>query len=158
MPRRKPEPPKTGRPSKYRPEYATQVRQLCMLGYTDAKLAMFFGVKEITINRWKKDHPEFGDQLRAGKEVPDMQVASALFHRAVGYSHPETDIKVIDGRIVMTDLVKHYPPDTAAIGMWLYNRQPELWKARREEVEASTAAPAQISRIEIEVVAPKPRN
>lgn len=30
-----------------------------------------------------------------------------LFDKAVGYSHPDVDIRVIDGVIVKTELVKH---------------------------------------------------
>ncbi|WP_295448053.1 hypothetical protein [uncultured Thiodictyon sp.] len=27
----------------------------------------------------------------------------------------------------MTEISKHYPPDTAAASLWLRNRQPALW-------------------------------
>lgn len=124
---------KGGRPTKYRAEYARQVKALCLLGYSDAKIGVFFGVNEATVNRWKKSHPEFLASVREGKDVADGHVVSALMHRALGYSHPEVDVKVVNGTIVKTELVKHYPPDTAAAVMWLTNRQPDHWKAKRAE-------------------------
>lgn len=151
---------KGGRPSRYRPEYDEQARKLCMLGYVDKRLADFFGVSEMTINEWKKRHPSFLSALRAGKEGPNMEVASALYQRAVGYSHPEVDIKVVNGTIVQTKLTKHYPPDTAAAALWLTNREPDLWKAKRAEA-ADGDGPVgvqPVTKIEIEVVPPKPRS
>lgn len=132
MPRPKPPVYKIGRPSRYRAEFVEQARKLCMLGYTDKRLADFFGVTEMTVNRWKIDHPDFGVAIREGKVGSDMDVVSALKHRALGYSHPEVDIKVVNGEIVKTELVKHYPPDTGALQFWLINRHPDLWKSKRE--------------------------
>lgn len=147
---------KGGRPPKYQAAYAQQAKSLAMLGLTDIRLAAFFGVNEATIYRWKHDHPAFREALQAGKDEVDAKVASALFHRAVGYSHPDVDIKVVNGEIVQTPLIKHYPPDTGAATFWLINRQPELWKARRDD-EGLGAEAAPVTKIEIEVVAPKPR-
>ncbi len=133
MPRKKPEPVKIGRPPVYRPEFNDQAHRLCLLGYTDERLAEFFGVSSMTINRWKRERPGFWDAVKSGKDDADGRVASALMQRALGYSHPEVDIKVVDGQIVQTPIVKHYPPDTAAAAFWLTNRQPERWKAKRAE-------------------------
>ena len=159
-PRKKPPvPDKGGRPSRYRPEYDEQARELCMLGYTDVRLAKFFTVTEKTLNTWKQRHPSFFSALRAGKETPNIRVASALFHRAIGYSHPEVDIKVVNGQIVKTELVKHYPPDTAAAALWLTNREPDLWKGKRAEQadDEGAGGPQPVTRIEIEVVPAKPK-
>lgn len=117
-----------GRPTKYQAEYAEQAYKLCLLGATDAKLADFFGVSEATVNTWKTAHPEFLESITRGKDAADAEIASALFHRAKGYSHPEVDIRVVASEIVQTPLVKHYPPDTPAASLWLRNRQPALWR------------------------------
>jgi hypothetical protein len=50
---------KGGRPTKYEHEYADQAKKLCFLGFIDRELAGFFEVEESTINKWKKDYPEF---------------------------------------------------------------------------------------------------
>ena len=123
---------KVGRPSLYKPEYAELAYKFCLLGADDARLAQMFDVQESTINNWKQEFPEFLEYLKKGKEIADAEIAHALFHRAKGYSHPEVDIKVIEGQIVQTDLVKHYPPDTGAAMAWLKNRQPKQWRDKQE--------------------------
>lgn len=141
---RKANPQKGGRPTRWRREYDDQVYRLCLLGYSDEKIAAFYGVCEATVNNWKRDHPTFLERLRAGKAIADGHVVSALMQRALGYSHPEVDIKVVNGEIVKTHLTKHYPPDTPAIALWLTNRQPEMWKSKREVEVAPSAAAADL--------------
>ena len=119
-----------GRPSKYKPEYDQQAVKLCLLGATDKDLADFFEVNEDTINEWKRVHSSFSVSVKNGKEQADAEVATKLYHRALGYSHPEVDIKVIDHQIVMTDIVKHYPPDATSAIFWLKNRQKDKWRDR----------------------------
>jgi|SRR5690625_922287 len=121
-----------GRPTRYRAEYAEQAYKLCLLGATDKELADFFHVSEQTINTWKKRHKRFLESLKKGKDAADAEVASKLFHRATGYEHPEADIKVISGEIVITPTIKHYPPDTTAAIFWLKNRQPSKWRDKQE--------------------------
>lgn len=117
-----------GQPTRYRKEFAEQARKLCLLGATDAELAGFFEVSVATINNWKLAHKEFLESIKRGKELADAEIASKLYHRASGYSHPEVDIRVVDGQIVQTPLVKHYPPDTPAAIFWLKNRQRGKWR------------------------------
>ena len=128
---------KLGRPSKYKEEYAEQARKLCLLGATDAKLADFFEVDEATINRWKHDFPEFCKSLKAGKMQADAEVAESLFNRARGYVAPDLDIKMYEGQIIETPYMKHYPPDATSMIFWLKNRQPDLWREKREAVEVN---------------------
>ncbi|WP_446471148.1 terminase [Xenorhabdus stockiae] len=116
------------RPTKYQEAYAEQARKLCLLGYTDKELADFFEVSESTLNNWKHDHPEFLESLKKGKQVADGEVAAKLFHRATGYEHSEDDIRVVEGKIVITPTTKHYPPDTTAAIFWLKNRQKDNWR------------------------------
>ncbi|MGK3273546.1 terminase [Comamonas kerstersii] len=121
-----------GRPSKYKAEYAEQAKKLCMLGMTDAELAAFFEVSESTLNLWKQAHPEFSESLKGGKTLADAEVSAKLFHRATGYEHPEDDIRVVNGQIVITPTIKHYPPDTTAGIFWLKNRQRDKWRDKPE--------------------------
>ncbi len=121
-----------GKPSSYQPEYAEQARKLCLLGATDKELADFFNVSESTINKWKIDFVEFSESIKKGKDLADADVAERLFNRACGYVAPDVDIKVIDSRIVKTDFLKHYPPDTTAAIFWLKNRQKNKWRDKQE--------------------------
>lgn len=121
-----------GRPTKYKPEYNEQARKICLLGATDKDLGDFFNVNEDTINEWKQVYPEFSVSIKAGKIEADALVASKLFHRAIGYEHPDVDIKMYEGEIIQTKLTKHYPPDPTSMIFWLKNRQPKKFRDKQE--------------------------
>lgn len=121
-----------GRPSKYKPEYAEKAYKFCLLGMNNIQLAEAFDVHLDTIYTWIKEFPEFSEKLSEGRECADAEIAKSLYHRAKGYSHPEVDIKVVQGTIVQTDIIKHYPPDTAAASLWLRNRQGDKWRDKME--------------------------
>ena len=119
-----------GRPTKYKPEYCEQVYKLCLLNATDAQIADVFDTSEQTINTWKKKYPEFLESLKDGKIRADAEVGKSLFQRACGYSHPDVHISNYQGDITVTDITKHYPPDTAAAFIWLKNRAG--WRDKTE--------------------------
>ena len=96
-----------GRPTKYKPEYAEQAGKLCgILGATDEKLAQFFGVCELTIRRWKKDHQEFCSAIKS-KEQADSEVEKSLYQTALS-------------------------GNTTAQIFWLKNRKPKEWRDKQE--------------------------
>lgn len=119
-----------GRPTRYKKSYDIEAYKLCLLGATDVQLADFFRVQKSTINNWKHRHPSFMDSLKSGKIAADANVAQAFYHRALGYSHPDTHISNYLGDITVTKITKHYPPDTAAAFIWLKNRAG--WRDRQE--------------------------
>jgi hypothetical protein len=125
-------PRRPGRPSSYREEFAEQAYKLCLLGATDAEMADFFGVNELTINRWKTAHPGFCKSITRGKTEADANVAERLYRRALGYSHDEVHVSNYQGEVTLTPLVKHYPPDTQAASLWLRNRQPRKWRDKTD--------------------------
>lgn len=137
-----------GRPTKYKKEYVEQVKKLCELGATDVQIADFFEIDQSTLTRWKLKHPEFCTSLKLGKEVPNNQIERSLYNRALGYSCEDTDIRVIDGEIVQTPILKHYPPDSTAAIFFLKNRMPKDYRDKIE-IEESNPAP-----VKIEVVYP----
>lgn len=96
-----------GKPSLFRDEFPELARNLCLLGAIDRDLAQVFEVSERTINRWKRQHPDFAAALKAGKAVADGDVAKALYDKAVN-------------------------GDMTAISFWLRNRCPDLWRDRRD--------------------------
>ena len=143
-----------GRPPKYRPEFAERVTDLCLLGATNAELAQVFGVKdEATISDWIKQHPEFGQAVKGGRELADMKVARALYLKATGqWTQPAvkiaTKIEILpDGTEVKSEhivpYVEHFPPDTAAAFIWLKNRQPHRWRDKKEVHETGDHASQQ---------------
>jgi hypothetical protein len=116
-----------GRPTKYRSAYGDQARRYCQLGAVDADLARFFQVSERTINNWKHAHTGFLQSIRAGRVIADAEVARALYHRAIGFSHPEQLVFVHEGTITIVTTRKHYPPDVRAAAFWLRHRQRARW-------------------------------
>jgi hypothetical protein len=134
-----------GRPTAFRPEYCEQVYKLCLLSATDAELARFFGVSESTLNLWKTAHANFSESIARGKEAADANVASRLYERAMGYSHPEVHVSSYEGEITLTPLTKHYPPDTQAASLWLRNRQPAKWRDKQDhEVTGKDGGPIRL--------------
>lgn len=133
----------------YREEYNEQAYKLCLLGAIDRELADFFGVSEVTLNAWKKEFPSFLKSLKDGKESADAHIAKSLYHRALGYEHPEDDIKVCDKEIVITPTTKHYPPDTTAAIFWLKNRQPGKWRDKQEVEHSGLPVPPATLQIEV---------
>src|SRR5690606_12689348 len=77
-------------------------------------------------------HPEFLESLTRGKAQADARVAEALFHRAIGYSHPDVHVSNFQGQVTLTPLTKHYPPDTTAAIFWLKNRSRENWRDKQD--------------------------
>lgn len=135
-----------GRPSKYKENTAEQAYKLCLLGATDKELADFFEVAESTFNLWKKEHIEFSESLKRGKQIADANVAHKLYHRAIGYEHQELITASFQGQITDTmKVTKHYAPDPTAAIFWLKNRQPKVWRDRTQtEITGEDGAPLQV--------------
>jgi len=124
---------KKGQPTKFVPEFTEQVRELCLLGATDEQIGRFFKVTETTINNWKITFPDFFESIKSAKEQFDLEVASSLKHRALGYSHKTEKIFNASGQPLIVETVEHYPPDTTAAIFWLKNRQPKQWRDKIEQ-------------------------
>jgi hypothetical protein len=128
----------SGRPTKYQSIYCEQVEKLCKLGATDKEISNFFNISESTLNKWKLDHQEFSESIKAGKILADANVSERLYQRAIGFEHDSEEIKVVsDGQgmgssIERVPVKKIYPPDTTAAIFWLKNRQKEKWRDKLE--------------------------
>lgn len=133
------------RPSAFKPEYVEQAKKLAAtLGATDAEIALFFGVSERAINRWKLAQPEFAKALKVGKKPANERVKRSLYLRAVGYSHPAEEVFCSNGKVTRVQTVKHYPPDTGAIVFFLCNREPDEWKQKQQhELTGKNGGPIQ---------------
>mgnify|MGYP002152379484 CR=1 FL=1 len=116
-----------GRRSRYKPEYAGIVRKMSELGATSWDICEALGISRATFHRWANQHKEFCDNLRLGNEQSDQRVERSLYERACGYSHEDVHISSYEGEVIITPIVKHYPPDTKAALAWLYNRMRDKW-------------------------------
>lgn len=131
---------KGGRPSLFRPEYVEIAHRLCsIMGATNKQLAEYLGFSERTIERWQLAHPEFGRMLKLGKLEADSKVAERLYQAAIGYEHPDIDIRTVSlggnagSEVVKTPYTKIIEPDVSAIQWWLKNRQGDKWKDKTEQ-------------------------
>lgn len=148
-----------GRPTKFLPEYIEQARKLCMLGATDQEIADFFEVEVRTIYRWKAEHDEFCQSLKAGKEVADERVERSLFQKAIGYEQEEVKIFMPAGAEdpVYAPFRAKVAPDTTAAIFWLKNRRPDLWRDKQQtELTGAGGGPikSEVTRVERTIVRP----
>ena len=132
---REPAPKKTGRPSKYKTDYAFAAQRLCRTGATISEVAAHFIVPRQTIWRWAQEHEEFRDALALGQEEADSRVVRSLYERAVGYDLISEKVGFYKGRTVRAEVREHVLPDVGAMIMWLKNRKPKEWRDRQEVVQ-----------------------
>ncbi len=140
-----------GRPSKYDPEQHPRLaRELTGNGKTQAEMAELFGVCRATIETWQVEHPEFLVAVKLGREDATDRVERALFERATGYEHPGEKIVVVSGgqgmgsSVERLDTIERFPPDTAAIKLWLTNRRQVAWRDRTQVEHSGTLTLAEI--------------
>ena len=116
-------------------------------GLTDEQIAKNLGISKDTFYQYKKQHPDFSETLKRGKEVVDREVENALFQRAMGYEYEEdTVITNPDGSQVIKTVTKKMAPDVTAQIFWLKNRKPAEWRDKREiEATGKDGEPFQIT-------------
>lgn len=118
-----------GRPTKYdEDKHLPAIKVMARLGATDEEIAQGLDISVTTLYRWKHRFSEFCEALKRGKAEADQRVENALYHRALGFSHDDIDLRVINGELIKTPIRKHYAPDTTCMIFWLKNRQPDKWR------------------------------
>lgn len=122
---------KNGRPSKIKELSPKTIGKLAGYGLTDPQIADIMEICWTTLKSAKQD-PAIFNALKQGKAKADNYVVGSLFHRAIGYSHPEEQIFCSKGQIIRAKTMKHYPPDTIACIFWLKNRRRDEWRDRQE--------------------------
>lgn len=142
---------KRGRPSSYQKGFASQARKICELGATDQEIADFFEVDVRTIYRWKHDHDEFCQALKAGKDIADERVERSLYQKAIGYEQDEVKIFMpaqAEAPVYAPYRAKIAPDTTAAI-FWLKNRRSQDW---RDKVETQHSGEVTVNKVVREFV------
>ena len=125
-----------GRPTLYKPEYARQAHDHCLMGATNAELAAAFDVAPRTIDNWIANNAEFAQAVREGRIEADARVARSLYERALGYDRTIERVVLHQGQERMVASTVHYPASTGACIFWLRNRRPDLWGNRRPANDA----------------------
>lgn len=125
-------------------------------GLSDKQICNNLGISEQTFYNYKKDHIEFFEAIKKGKEVIDYEVENALLKRALGYRYEE-ETKEMDyaknefgeqlydasGNPILVlkttkSVIKEVPPDVGAMAFWLKNRKPATWREKRDLSVTST--------------------
>lgn len=99
------------------------------LGLTDEQIASNLGIGVSTLYKYRGQHEELVEALKAGKEVVDLQVENALLKRALGYQYDEV---TIEGGQETKRVTKQMAPDVTAQIFWLKNRKPGDWRDKRD--------------------------
>ena len=132
---------KPGRPSKYNADFTPLLAEtLASKGLTDKQIAEKLGVSEVTLNAWKKEHPDFLKSLKKGKEAPDDLVESSLFKRAIGFDNDKA-VKIFMPASATEPVYAPYTervhPDVTACIFWLKNRRPDRWREKPEPIDTT---------------------
>lgn len=145
-----------GRPTDYKSEYAKQAEKLCTLGATDQELADFFEVDVRTVYRWKHDHEDFCQALKAGKDVADERVERSLYQRAIGYEQDEVKIFMPANapEPVYAPFRAKIAPDVTAAIFWLKNRRSSEWRDKQEVDHTSSDGSMTPTRVELVALTP----
>lgn len=127
-----------GRPSDYNAdEHPKAIRPLAAKWLPKTEIAETLKIDRVTLDRWLAKHPEFAAAYALGREDATDHVERSLFARANGYSHPSEKIVVVSGgqgmgsSVERVDITEHYPPDPAALKLWLTNRRGKDWSDKQ---------------------------
>ena len=95
-------------------------------GLTNEQIAHNLGISTALLYKYQKEHIEFLETLKKGKEVIDYQVENALLKNA------------LEGNV------------TAQI-YWLNNRKPKQWKNKRENTEGNNEEISKVEQILVKI-------
>lgn len=95
-------------------------------GLTNEQIAHNLGISTALLYKYQKEHIEFLETLKKGKEVIDYQVENALLKNA------------LEGNV------------TAQI-YWLNNRKPKQWKNKRDKDESNNEEISKVEQVLIKI-------
>lgn len=95
-------------------------------GLTNEQIAHNLGISTALLYKYQKEHIEFLETLKKGKEVIDYQVENALLKNA------------LEGNV------------TAQI-YWLNNRKPNQWKNKRDKDESNNEEISKVEQILVKI-------
>lgn len=98
---------KLGRPTLFKTKMLEDGHRLGALGFTLDEIADYWNVNSSTVTRWARQHPEFSNAIKRGRQEADGSVLQSLLKRAR------------DG-------------DITGIIFWLKNRQPKKWRDKHD--------------------------
>jgi len=121
-----------------------KVKQLAAKGFTQAEIAHFFDISLTVLKTYKKKEEKFMTAIEEGKKIANSRIERSLYERARGYSHLEEKVFCSEGQIVTHQTRKHYPPETAAISLFLRNRDPKNWLNDQPQIKVDQKTLVQV--------------
>lgn len=126
-------------------KYDTHVKPKLLLieawgrdGLTDEMICKNLGISVASFHNYKKEHLEFLEALKRGKEEIDIMVENALLKSALGYQYTETTHEAIkigedqtEAKLVKT-VLKEVAPNTTSLIFWLKNRKRKEWRDQQD--------------------------
>lgn len=107
-------------------------------GFSIKDIVNKMGIDPRTFRAWRKKYPEFEEVLAVGKDTAIARVEHSLYERATGYDYIEEVWELVEGEMIkVREFRKHIPPDVKAIMHFLYNRDPQHWRALQEPLEST---------------------
>jgi len=94
---------KTGRPTKFTPEFLAEGERLASIGISHKDMAYFWGISEDSVTRWKKGHPDFAEALKRGDAKKKVALMSALFRNATKKDNVAAQIFLAKNWLGMSD-------------------------------------------------------
>lgn len=137
-------PAKNGRPSKFDTIDLKVVEKCVRKGFTDEEISEILSITVRTFHNWKKQYEKFFHSLKDWKKYADEKVERSLYKRATGYKCDDTHVSFGKEGVILTPLIKHYPPDPTSMIFWLKNRQPAKW---RDRIEVSNLSETELERL-----------
>jgi hypothetical protein len=136
-------------------EKLIQVEAWCRDGLIDEQIAHNLGISIDTFYKYKKEHTEFSESLKRGKEIVDIEVENALLKKTKGYNvqlvktfktkhikYDNNGRKISEDEVLETGIDEvHVPADTTAQIFWLKNRKPVEWRDKHEQEIEITGLP-----------------
>lgn len=112
-------------------------------GLTLDQVASNLRISKTTLIKYRDEHPELLNALKAGKEEADIAVENALFKAATGYTFTD-EVATPSGKVVR--VTKYEKPNTTAQIFWLKNRKPKDWRDQKTvEHSTETGKPLEVS-------------
>jgi hypothetical protein len=115
--------------SKWDDGFLNKVYEMCKLGSTDELLAIALDVSTTTIQKWKRDKPEFNEIIAKAKAKINHSVGVAFLLSCTGYDYYEEEEYTdhLTGKTTIKRFKKHKCGDSIAQYRYLNLRQRDEW-------------------------------
>ena len=127
-----------GKPVKWKNDNVNLVFKLACLGALDKHIADFFQVELQTVNKWKKEHPDFFEALERGRAKANAKVAESLYLNCIDREVNVEEVHIYKGEVIKVQTKKFIQGDKWAQLKWLSLKAPELYSETLKGITNNT--------------------